>query len=107
MVPDGHIVSDDQGVRVMGDVQHAEVLHIRPVADADMVDISANHGVKPGAGIFAHDDVADHHRRLLDEAGFGNGRCDALEGADHAVESRIADRGIARAEGLTDFSGVS
>ena len=34
-VADGHLIADEQGVGVVGDMEYAEVLHIRSVADPD------------------------------------------------------------------------
>jgi hypothetical protein len=87
-------------------MQHAEILYIGPVAEADVMDIPPNHGVKPHAALLAHDDVTDHDPSVLDKAGPWNGGCDALKRPNH----RSHDRGIgllpARGS-LTVFWGLS
>ena len=83
MVTDGHLVADDERMSIVRDVQHAEILHIRPVADADMIHVAANDRVKPGAAVFAHDHISDNNGRLLDKTGVGNSRLDALKRPDH------------------------
>ena len=55
----------------MCDVQHAEVLHVGPVPDTNVVHIPADNGMEPGAALFAHHDVADNDRRFFDKAGLG------------------------------------
>ena len=84
LVTDGDVVADDQRMRVVRDMQHAEVLHVRAVPDANVIHIAANDGMKPGAALFAHDDVADDHGRFFNKAGLRNGWGDALKGSDHA-----------------------
>ena len=53
------------------------------MADTDVIHIPADHGMEPGAAVFAHHDVADDDRCVFDKAGLGNGGLDALEGPDH------------------------
>ena len=84
-MPDGDVVADDERMRVVCDMQHAEVLHVRAVPDANVVHIAANDGMKPGAALFAHDDVADDHGGLFNKAGLRDGRGDALKCPDHAL----------------------
>ncbi|MCC2640582.1 MAG: hypothetical protein K0S45_995 [Nitrospira sp.] len=83
VVTDGHIVADKERMGIVRDMQHAEILNVGPVADTDQVDVAADHGVKPGAGVLAHDDIPDDDGRVLDEAGNGNARSDALKHSDH------------------------
>jgi hypothetical protein len=85
VVPDGDVVADDERMRVVCDMQHAEVLHVRAVPDANVVHIAANDGMKPGAALFAHHDVADDHGGLFDKAGLRDSRGDALKRADHTL----------------------
>jgi len=68
---------------IVGDMQHAEVLHIRAVTDADVVDITPNDGMEPDATGFAHDDIPDDDAGFFDEARCWNSRFDALESSNH------------------------
>src|SRR6185369_13276131 len=104
MVPDRHVAADDQRVGIVRHVQHTEILHVRPLAQTDVVDITADHGVEPYAALLAHHDVTDHNARVFDEAGLGNGRGDALKGSDHRLHDRGIDLVPARGS-LTAFSG--
>jgi hypothetical protein len=87
LVTDGHFVADHQreAVRVeragVGDVQHAAVLHAGARADADAVHVAAHHGQWPDRAVFADLDVADHHRRTVDEGPCSHFRRVFLEGA--------------------------
>ena len=63
VVADGHVVADDERMGIVRHMQHAEILHVRPVAETDIIHITANHGVEPGAALLAHDDVTDHDGR--------------------------------------------
>ena len=56
---DGDVVAEDERVLVAHDVEDAAVLNVGARADADVVDVAANHGAGPDAGVFADDDVAD------------------------------------------------
>jgi len=85
---DGHLVADDQWMGIVSDMEHTEVLHIRPVADPDKVHVPANDGMKPDAAVLAQHDIADDHAGLFDKTGRGNGGFDSLKCADHAAHCR-------------------
>lgn len=80
---DGHLVADNQGMGIVGDMQHTEVLHIGPVADPDIMHVPANDGMKPDATLLAQHNIADDDAGLLDKTGSGNRGFDALKGANH------------------------
>ena len=73
LVPDGHLVTDDQRVAIrierpgVGDVQHAAVLHAGARADTDAVHVAADHGQRPDRTVLTQFDVADDHGRSVDE----------------------------------------
>jgi hypothetical protein len=59
--------------------------------------VTADDGMEPDAAVFAYDHVADDHRGVFNEAGFGNARLDALKGPDHVCtigESISARKGL-------------
>jgi hypothetical protein len=70
---------------VVRDVEHAEILHVGPVADADEMHVTTDDGIEPDATLLAHDHVADDHGGILDVGGRWNGRLNALKSADHAA----------------------
>ena len=88
LVADGHVVTDQQRktVRIeragMGDVQHTGILHAGALADADAVHVCAHHGQRPDRTIGADLDVADDHRRAVDEGAFAKARRMLLECAN-------------------------
>ena len=90
-VGDGHVIADQQREAVgveragMGDVQHAAVLHAGALADADAVHVAADHGQWPDRAVAADLDVADHHRRVVDEGPFTEARRVLLIGANGHV----------------------
>src|SRR5208282_2871382 len=55
------------------------------VADANLVNVAAEDGVHPDAGVFADDDVADELGGVVDVAGVGELGSDAFVGADHGL----------------------
>jgi hypothetical protein len=59
-------------------VEDAVVLNVGIVADADLVNVAAEDGVHPDAGVFAEDDVADELGGFVDIAGVGELWGDAL-----------------------------
>ena len=93
---DGDLIADDQGMGVVGDMEYAEVLHIRSVADPDRVHVPANDGMEPHAAVLAQHHIADDNAGLFDKAGDGNGRFEALKCADHAAHCRGIVRQSAR-----------
>ena len=54
VVADGHVVAYFDGRFLVERVQHAAVLYVHTVADADRVDVAAQHGVEPYATVSAH-----------------------------------------------------
>jgi hypothetical protein len=75
-------------------VEDAVVLNVGIVADADLVNVAAEDGVHPDAGVFAEDDVADELGGFVDIAGVGELWGDALVRADHGFIRRCS--GLAR-----------
>ncbi len=73
LVPDRHLVTDDQRVAIrverpgVGDVQHAAVLHAGARTDADAVHVTADHGHWPDRAVLAQFDIANDHGRSVDE----------------------------------------
>ena len=55
----GYVIADEERVFVAHYVEDAAVLDIGAGADADVVDVAADHGAGPDAGVGADDDVAD------------------------------------------------
>jgi len=53
---------DAAGIDVAHAVQDGAVLHVAVGADTDGVDVAADDGVHPDAGVLAEHDVADHLR---------------------------------------------
>jgi hypothetical protein len=64
-------------------MEDAVVLNVGVVADAYLVDVAAEDGVHPDAGVFADDNVSDELGGVVDVGGFGELGCDAFVGADH------------------------
>jgi uncharacterized RmlC-like cupin family protein len=52
-------------------MEHAEVLHISPVADPDIVHVPANDSMEPNAAVLAKHDIADDDAGLFDKTGRG------------------------------------
>ena len=71
-VADGDVVAEDQRMRLAHHVQHRAILHIRPRADADEIDVAANHGAGPDAGLLADRDVADDDGLRVNVSARGN-----------------------------------
>jgi hypothetical protein len=83
VVADGDVVANVNAVLFLHAVQDAVVLNVGVVADADLVDVAAEDGVHPDAGVFAKNDVADELGGVVDVAGVGELGSDAFVGADH------------------------
>ena len=64
-VADGDVIADDAGV-VIGEVEDGVVLNLRVMADDDAVDVAAQNGVIPDAGMVAEGDVAEDDARSGD-----------------------------------------
>ena len=58
VVTDGYIVADADGGFLVKRVEHASVLNVHAVADADAVHIATQHGVEPDAALVAHHHIA-------------------------------------------------
>ncbi len=54
-----YIIPDGTRCLSCGNMHHGVVLNIGSFADADAVDVTANDRVKPDAGIFPDDGIAD------------------------------------------------
>jgi hypothetical protein len=65
-------------------MEHAEVLHISPVADPDIVHVPANDSMEPNAAVLAKHDIADDDAGLFDKTGDRNGGFETSKWADHA-----------------------
>ena len=81
---DGHLVTDNQRMSIVGDMQHTEILHVGPVTDPDRVHVPTNDGMEPDAAVFAEHDITDDNAGLFDKTGDRNGGFDTLKCADHA-----------------------
>src|SRR5690242_17101020 len=81
-VADGDVIAKDEGVLVAHDVEHAAVLNVGARADADVVDVAANHGTGPNAGVVADDDVTDDDGGGVNVGGGGDLRAFAAIGAN-------------------------
>jgi hypothetical protein len=66
-------------------MEDAVVLNVGIVADPDLMDVAAENGVHPDAGVFANDNVADKLGGVVNVSGFGELWSDAFVGADHEV----------------------
>ncbi len=82
----GDIVANVDAVLFFHAVEDAVVLNVGIVADADLVDVAAENGVHPDAGVFTENDVADELSGVVDVAGVGELGSDAFVGADHWLE---------------------
>ena len=79
----GDVVAKVDAIFLLHAVQDAVVLNIGIVTNADLVDIAAEDGVHPDAGMFADDDVADELGGVVDVGSFGELGSDAFEGPYH------------------------
>ena len=64
-------------------MEDAVVLNVGVVADAYLVDVAAEDGVHPDAGVFADDNVSDELGGVVDVGGVGDLGSDALVGSNH------------------------
>src|SRR5580658_9451141 len=88
-VADGDVVAEDERVLVAHHVQNAAVLNVGASADADVVDVAANHGAGPDAGVFANDDVADDDRGGVNIGGGGDLGVLAAVGANVRLAAQL------------------
>ena len=70
-VPHRHAVAKSTGKAGIG-VEHAEILHVRPFADADRFAVATNYRPKPDAGFFADGHIAKYGRAWGYKAGRGD-----------------------------------
>src|ERR1700737_3862617 len=75
-------------MRVFHHVQHRTILNIGASADANPVDVAADHYTRPDAGKLSHRDVADDHCIGVDVSRCRNLRRPATVTANHARTSR-------------------
>ena len=85
---DSHLVTDDQRMGIVSDMEHTEVLHVSPVTNPDKVHVSSNDGMEPDATMLTQHNIADDDACLFDKTRGGNGRFDSLKCADHAAHCR-------------------
>ena len=79
------IVAQVDAVLFFHAVEDAVVLNVGVVADADLMDVTAEDGVHPDAGVFAEHDVADELGGVVDVASVGELGGDAFVGEDHRI----------------------
>ncbi len=89
-------IPDYQGVSVMSNVQHAEILYVGPISDPDVIHIAPNDRVKPHTAVLAHDDIANDDGGGFNKARLRDCRLDALKRANHEEHSRGIDPDPAR-----------
>src|SRR5713101_2519947 len=66
-------------------VEDAAVLDVGAGADADVVDVAADYGAGPDAGVWADDDVADDYGGGVNVGGCGDFGALAAVGSDHRI----------------------
>ena len=57
----GYVVANLYGRLLVEGVQYGAVLNVHTVADADGIDIAAQHGAEPYAALVAHDHIAHYN----------------------------------------------
>ena len=90
-VPDDHVIAEECGEAVLGDMDDAAVLEIRAIADTDGVDVPPYDRVEPEAGLLAQHDIPDDDGRFRHEGRGGNDGADAVMGTDDHVEAAVVD----------------
>src|SRR6266496_1613026 len=75
-------------------MQHAIVLHVRAIADANVVHVAARNRAEPDGGLFAYVYVANHLRAVGDECGSVNLRISTAKGPDHDGRISYASRAV-------------
>jgi len=86
-VAHGDVVANVDAILFLHAVEDGVVLNVGVVANADLVDVAAEHGVHPDAGVFPYDHVADELGGVVDIASFGELGGDAFVGANHGLLS--------------------
>ena len=87
-VADGYVVAQEQGVCVAHYVEDAAVLDVGAGADADVVDVAADYGAGPDAGVRANDHVADDDGGGVNIGGGSDFWALAAVGADVGLSSQ-------------------
>ena len=64
-MPDSHFVTNQSRVSLPLHMHHTTILDVRPCANANTVDIAANHDVHPDTTILTDLDVADDLRAFV------------------------------------------
>lgn len=85
VVADGDRISHDDGVFVAHAVEHGTILDVAAGADANGMNIPAQDGIHPDAGVFTEGHIADDLCRDVYVTGIGINRGMALVRADHEV----------------------
>ena len=83
-VAHGDIVAHDHAIFVAHAVEHAAILHAAVLADADGIDVTADHGIHPYTGVLADFHVADDLGGLVDIAAIVNAWRFSLVSAQHS-----------------------
>src|SRR3954467_14202953 len=81
----GDPVADYDAILIAHAVQDRAILDAGILSDLDGVNVSADDGVHPDAGVFANGDVADDLRGVVEVAAGGNLGGDAFVGTEHGV----------------------
>jgi hypothetical protein len=79
----GDIFAEVDAVLLLHAVEHAAILHVGMRADADFVNVAAQHGIHPDGGVLAENHVADDLGGGIDIASRWNGWRDAFEWSNH------------------------
>src|SRR6267154_4312961 len=82
-VADGYVVAEQEGIFVAHYVEDGAVLNIGAGADTDVVDVAADYGAGPNAGVWANDYVADDYGGGVNVSGGGDFGALAAIGSDH------------------------
>src|SRR4051812_10633214 len=87
---DGDFFFQDGRLLARARMQHAVVLHVRAIADADVEHVAADDRAKPDGCLFAYVNVADDLRAIGDESCLVDLRMNSAERTDHAEVSEPA-----------------
>lgn len=85
VVTNGAELADGDGEEVPLAVEDGAILDVGTGADVDAVDVAAEDGVHPDAGLLAQGDVSKDLGGGIDVAGGVDGGVVALEGAEHGL----------------------
>jgi len=78
-----HFFLENRRTRAVLDVNHGVVLNVRSIADADVVNITANRAVTPDRSLFANVYVADNLGTGFNVSGRVNLRVNPTKWSDH------------------------